>query len=574
LRPERPHPTPGERPHAGQQHVVLRGEHREQPLRPPVRRYECDAGAERVGGPSGRDDPLPDPYGPAGSATPAEQGLQHPRTPRPDQPVQSHDLPFTDGEIDRPEAGAAQPAHGEAGGGGDGRRGKGHGLVRCGGGATGAVVPARPGAPVEVVPAPPGAPVAVVGPGRGEFAVTGDVVVRRAAAPGVRVVRAAGGNRRSADACGTLPDRRNGGRGRPAPGGTRRPGTPPTRDGVHQLPAALPGPRRMVGDPAVAQYGHRVRQALDLRQQMRDVHDGEPLAPQVLHPGGERVALGAGQRGRGFVQDQDRGAAAEGLGDLDQLPLTHGEFAHPVAGRAARGDAVEEFGGDLLLGPAVDTAVPGPLLAEEDVLGDGQGVHDAQRLEDDRHPGRDRLARAQPAVRDTAHLDRPGVGRKRAAEALDQGGLPGPVVAEEGVDLPRGHGQIHPVQCPHSPEGLAQGHDPQVRRDAGPGDAAPARSTGGTNPTGDTSPPCGTRPTSDMCPISLTGPAGRIAQVSHGPALRVLGEQRVDLRRVAAPDQLDRHLDTRVRLAGGDRERHVDDGVGHVLRGEGGGGAV
>lgn len=87
-----------------------------------------------------------------------------------------------------------------------------------------------------------------------------------------------------------------------------------------------------MGDPAVAEYGHRVRQPFDLRQEVGDVDDGEALGAEVLHAGGEGIALGAGEGSRGLVQDQDRGAATQGLGDLDQLLLTHGQFTHPVAG--------------------------------------------------------------------------------------------------------------------------------------------------------------------------------------------------------------------------------------------------
>ncbi len=86
-----------------------------------------------------------------------------------------------------------------------------------------------------------------------------------------------------------------------------------------------------MGDASVPQDGDRVREAFHLAQQVGDVHDGQPLGAQVLDPFGQGGALGGGEGGGGLVEDEDRGAAAERLGDLNQLPLPHGEFTHPVA---------------------------------------------------------------------------------------------------------------------------------------------------------------------------------------------------------------------------------------------------
>jgi hypothetical protein len=50
----------------------------------------------------------------------------------------------------------------------------------------------------------------------------------------------------------------------------------------------------------------------------------------------------------------------------------------------------------------------------------------------------------------------PCVGLQQSIEHLDQGRLPGAVLAEQGMNLTRTHPQIDPIICDQSPEPLDQ----------------------------------------------------------------------------------------------------------------------
>ena len=60
---------------------------------------------------------------------------------------------------------------------------------------------------------------------------------------------------------------------------------------------------------------------------MGNVDDADPARPQVAHDREEQVLLLLGERGRGFVHDDDSGAGPEGAGDFDELLLGHRERA-------------------------------------------------------------------------------------------------------------------------------------------------------------------------------------------------------------------------------------------------------
>ena len=86
-----------------------------------------------------------------------------------------------------------------------------------------------------------------------------------------------------------------------------------------------------VGDIApIAQNGHPVGDDEHLFQPVADVEDPHSLTPQFPHEGKELLHLMGGQRGRGFVHDEDPSLVDQGFGNFDQLLLSGAE---PAAGR-------------------------------------------------------------------------------------------------------------------------------------------------------------------------------------------------------------------------------------------------
>ena len=213
--------------------------------------------------------------------------------------------------------------------------------------------------------------------------------------------------------------------------------------------------------PAVAQHGHPVGEPLDLPEEVGDVADRQALALQGAHGLLERTDLVGRQGGGGLVENEDHRVAAQRLGDLHQLALAHRQGADPVVDRAGRLEPLEKRARYRALPLAVDDAETALLLAEEDVVDDRERLDQAQVLEDDRDPGVDGLARGQRRVRPARHVDLTGVGRERAAERLDQRGLAGAVVPEQGVDLAGLDGEVHAAERVDPAEGLAQSGDSQ-----------------------------------------------------------------------------------------------------------------
>ena len=113
----------------------------------------------------------------------------------------------------------------------------------------------------------------------------------------------------------------------------------------------------------------------------------------------------------------------------------------PRAGRSgSRSTArrVKSVTGGRVHGAVVDAPQGAAgLAAHEDVLGHGQVGKERRLLVDDGHPGVAGVGRAVQDDRLAVELQDTGVGAVDPGERLDQGGLPGAVLAREGMDLDR-----------------------------------------------------------------------------------------------------------------------------------------
>jgi hypothetical protein len=207
------------------------------------------------------------------------------------------------------------------------------------------------------------------------------------------------------------------------------------------------------------QHGHPLRHLADEGDVVLDHDDGEPGPVQVLeHAGGLQRLLGR-EPGRGLVQQQDVGPAAQHHGDLQPLEAMVRQLARrPVA----LGLETEQLQGmvEPLLGRPVDLV---GTHRDGEVLVDGERVIGAVGLEGQPqalpHTVECRQARDVPALQQDAAPVRP----VDAAEKGEEGGLAGPVRADDATELTRRHGERHLVGGNHAPEAFGKGFGRQDR---------------------------------------------------------------------------------------------------------------
>ena len=160
-------------------------------------------------------------------------------------------------------------------------------------------------------------------------------------------------------------------------------------------------------------------------------------------------------RGR-LVQDEQLDVLGQRLRDLHQLLLADADVHHPGDRVLVQADPLQQSGGGGVGLVPVDDAAAGALVAEEDVLGDGQVRAQRQFLVDDD----DAALFALPDVGELADLavevDLAGVGAVRVhpGQHLHQRRFAGAVLAADGVDLLPTHRQADVLQRLHAGEFL------------------------------------------------------------------------------------------------------------------------
>ena len=258
-----------------------------------------------------------------------------------------------------------------------------------------------------------------------------------------------GGDTRAPGTGGGPLRRRAPGPGRGGGGGRREPGAgedagvgerhvPPhhrARDrGRRGAGGGHPGHRR-----PRAHHRDRVAHVDHLVELVRDEHHRAPLVAQRAQHAPEVAHLGRGEHGGGLVEHEDAGAAEQRLDDLDALRLAHREVGHPPVGvHDEPGLAAHPL--DLAhRRRAVEEPARGGLAAEHHVLGDRERGDEHEVLVHHPHAGRDRLRGAPPGGVAAVHLHGAGVGGVHPREDAHQRRLPGAVLADERVDLPRAH---------------------------------------------------------------------------------------------------------------------------------------
>ncbi len=179
-----------------------------------------------------------------------------------------------------------------------------------------------------------------------------------------------------------------------------------------------------------------VRDGLHVGHVVADEQDAETALAQPLdeveHLGG---LLDAECRGR-LVEDDDLRLADERAGDGDDLPLAAGERGDRDADAGdADGQGVQQLLGALLHGDLVEDRALAQLVAEEEVGDDVEVVAQRQVLVDDGDAEFLGVVRPVDLHRLALPLDGALVDGMHPGDGLDQGGLAGAVVADEGDDL-------------------------------------------------------------------------------------------------------------------------------------------
>ncbi len=176
---------------------------------------------------------------------------------------------------------------------------------------------------------------------------------------------------------------------------------------------------------------------------------------QVQHLPGLRHAEGC----RGLVQDHELRVPHHRLGDGHGLPLPAGQTDHPLADRSERRDRQAREGLRRRLFHArlvQDETSTDPFSAEEHVADDVEVVRQGEVLIHDL----DAEPRGFPGAVDPRGVpfepDVSLVERVDPGDPLDQGGLAGPIVADERHDLPAPDLEVDAIQRLDGAEGLRE----------------------------------------------------------------------------------------------------------------------
>ena len=192
-------------------------------------------------------------------------------------------------------------------------------------------------------------------------------------------------------------------------------------------------------------HGDGVGHLQHLVQLVRDEDDGDAPGDQPAEGVEQLVDLLGDEHGGRLVEDDDPGVAVEHLEDLGPLLVADAELGHQLVGVDVEPVVAAELE-DALAGRADVHPQPGAgLVAEHDVLPDGQVVGQHEVLEHHADADGDGVPRGPERLVDAVDEDAALVGALRAVEDLHQRRLPGPVLADDGVDGAGHHPEVDAV---------------------------------------------------------------------------------------------------------------------------------
>ena len=190
---------------------------------------------------------------------------------------------------------------------------------------------------------------------------------------------------------------------------------------------------------AVAHHRDGVAEGEDLVEAVGDEDQGATLVAQAAGDGEEPGHLVATERGGRLVHDEQSSVERDGLGDLDDLLVGDRQTERRAARVDVHAEPLEEVASPRGACRPVDR---GRLPADghpahEDVLGDREVGEERRLLVDDRDAGVLGLGRRAEVDGLAAEQEVPAVAAVDAGDDLDQRGLAGAVLADQGVDASR-----------------------------------------------------------------------------------------------------------------------------------------
>ena len=188
---------------------------------------------------------------------------------------------------------------------------------------------------------------------------------------------------------------------------------------------------------AAAQHGDAVGDGRHLVQLVRDEDDRAPLGGHRAQRHEQRLGLLRRQHRGRLVEDQDARLAVERLEDLDPLLLADRELPDPRPRIDGDPVALAELGHALLDRARVEAerAAEVAVIAEHDVLGDGERLDEPEVLVHHPDAGVERVARRVELGRLAVELELALVGAVEAGEDVRERALAGAVLAEQSVNL-------------------------------------------------------------------------------------------------------------------------------------------
>ena len=209
---------------------------------------------------------------------------------------------------------------------------------------------------------------------------------------------------------------------------------------------------------AVAQHRIAVTDLHDLAQLVGDKDDANVLLFQRAQDLKYVLDLRVGQRGGGFVHDDDLGVHQKRAGNLHDLLVGGVQVAHHGAGVQAKRHALKYLPGFRDHARMVQKAVfLFQLPADEHVLIDREVVDEVQFLMDEGDARVQRLAGVLESLRLVVQQNLPRVGPEHAAQNIHQRAFARAVLAQQRADFPAAKRKIDGFQHVVRAEGF---HDP------------------------------------------------------------------------------------------------------------------
>ena len=185
----------------------------------------------------------------------------------------------------------------------------------------------------------------------------------------------------------------------------------------------------------VPQDGNPVTDLKQLVQAVRDVDDGDALLLQIPDDVEEPSLFLDRDGGGRLVQNQDAGVAQDGLADLDDLAVGHGQFADPGLGRDVALELFQQLGRFSVTFRIVDKEAGITSVAHEQVVGYRHGLELNHLLIHNGDTELQRLLGRQMVIGDAVKNDFALVGLHGARYGFDERGFAGAVFADQRVNL-------------------------------------------------------------------------------------------------------------------------------------------